>query len=276
LSGADPGSGRTGAATASDRFGADPSARADCLGTRVSALSFDGAQQALAALVERGGGACVSPATVYSVMLGVDDPAYRLTVNAAAMVTADGMPLVWLQRRLGWAQAERVHNDDLWFACCARYPGWRHFLVGGRDGQPEVVAAALARRYPGIQVVGLHPTPQRPVPARTTRDIVARIREARPDIVWVGLGTPAQDWWMRSVADEVGVPLVGVGSAFDLLAGRTRPAPEWMKRQGLQWLFRLAQEPRRLGWRYLHYNSRFIAAVLRRRGPRTDRGPVAP
>jgi N-acetylglucosaminyldiphosphoundecaprenol N-acetyl-beta-D-mannosaminyltransferase len=81
---------------------------------------------------------------------------------------------------------------------------------------------------------------------------------------------------MRSVADEVGVPLVGVGSAFDLLAGRTRPAPEWMKRHGLQWLFRLAQEPRRLGWRYLHYNSRFIAAVLRRRGPRTDRGPVAP
>jgi N-acetylglucosaminyldiphosphoundecaprenol N-acetyl-beta-D-mannosaminyltransferase len=256
--------------------GADPSSRADCLGTRISALSFDGAQRALAALVERGNSACVSPATVYSVMLGVDDPAYRQTVNGAAMVTADGMPLVWLQRRLGWPLAERVHNDDLWFACCARYTGWRHFLVGGREGQPEVVAAALARRYPGIQVVGLHATPQRPLPAQTTRDIVARIREARPDIVWVGLGTPAQDWWMQSVAGDVGVPLVGVGSAFDLLAGRTRPAPEWMKRNGLQWLFRLAQEPRRLGWRYLHYNSRFVASVLWRWRARPGRGPVAP
>lgn len=240
-----------------------PMQRHDCLGTPVSVLTFEGAQRALESLVARKVGAYVSPATVYSLMLGRDQPAYRGVVNGAALVTADGMPVVWMLRRLGHPQAERVHNDDLWFACCARFPQWRHFLVGGRVGQPEVVAEALRLRYPGITIVGLHATPQRPVPAQTTLEIVARIRAARPDVVWVGLGTPAQDVWMHSVAAEIGVPLVGVGSAFDLLAGRTSPAPAWMKRNGLQWLFRLALEPRRLAWRYLYYNTRFVAAAAR-------------
>lgn len=237
--------------------------RVECLGTRVSTLTFDGAQRALESLVERNEAAYVSPATVYSLMLGVEDPAYRDVVNGAALVTADGMPVVWMQRRLGHSVAERVHNDDLWFACCARFPNWRHFLVGGRVGQPEMVADALRRRYPGITIAGFQATPKRPVPTATTQTIVERIRDARPSVVWVGLGTPAQDWWMRSVAAQVGVPMVGVGSAFDLLAGRTRPAPEWMKRKGLQWLFRLAQEPRRLAWRYLSYNTRFVVAATR-------------
>lgn len=234
----------------------------DCLGTRVAALSFDGAQQALQALVQQQRGCYVSPATVYSLMLGVDRPAYRDIVNQAAFVTADGMPVVWLQRGLGQVSAQRVHNDDLWFAYLARYSGWRHYLVGGRVGQPEQVAQALAQRYPGIQVVGMQPTPRRPVPEADTERIVADIRASAADVVWVGLGTPEQDRWMHEVHARVGRPLVGVGSAFDLLAGHTRAAPGWMKRSGLQWLFRLAQEPRRLAWRYLHYNSRFVVAAL--------------
>ena len=241
----------------------DAIGREECLGTRVTPLTFAGAQRALDALVASGVGAYVSPATVYSLMLGVDEPAYRDVVNSAAVVNADGMPIVWMLRRLGYPHAERVHHDDLWLECCARYPHWRHFLVGGREGQPEVVADALRRRYPGIVVAGFHATPVRPVPETTTREIVARIRSAKASVVWVGLGTPAQDWWMHAVAAEVGVPLVGVGSAFDLLAGRTRATPEWMKRSGLQWLFRLALEPRRLAWRYLYYNSRFAVAAVR-------------
>lgn len=245
--------------------------RTACLGTRVSVLGFDQAQLQLQALVQQRRGCYVSPATVYSLMLGVDQPAYRATVNAAALVTADGMPVVWLQRAMGQAQAQRVHNDDLWFACCARFKGWRHYLVGGREGQPEQVAQALRERYPGIDIVGMHPTPARPVPAATTAAIVADIRASGADIVWVGLGTPAQDDWMQSVVDRVDVPMVGVGSAFDLLAGRTRAAPEWMKRNGLQWLFRLLQEPRRLAWRYLYYNTRFVlAAAWQLAGRRRD------
>ncbi|MBL8488330.1 MAG: WecB/TagA/CpsF family glycosyltransferase [Rhodocyclaceae bacterium] len=229
--------------------------------TRVTACRFDEAQELLADLVERRRGAYVCPANAYSIMLAVDDPGYREIVNGADLVTADGMPVVWAQRLFGHGGAERVHNDDLFLACCARYPGWRHFLVGGREGQPEQVAAEMSRRFPGIQVVGTRPTPVRPLPREESDAIVGEIVQRRPDIVWVGMGTPAQDIWMVESARRAGVPMVGVGSLFDLLSGRTRPAPEWMKRNGLQWLFRLLQEPSRLGGRYARYNTRFAMAV---------------
>ena len=248
--------------------------RCDLLGTRVSASSFVGAQDALAALVAHAQGGYVSPATAFSLVLGLDDAGYRARVNAAAMVTADGMPVVWALRRLGHPGAERVHNDDLALACCARFGHWRHYLVGGRVGQPEQVAAALRARFPGIMVVGMRPTPQRPVPAAITADILVEIAASGADVVWVGLGTPAQDDWMHAAAASVRAPMVGVGSLFDLLAGRTRAAPEWVKRSGLQWLFRLLQEPRRLARRYALTNTRFVVALARQfaRRQRHDRG----
>jgi N-acetylglucosaminyldiphosphoundecaprenol N-acetyl-beta-D-mannosaminyltransferase len=114
-----------------------------------------------------------------------------------------------------------------------------------------------------VQIVGAHATPARPVAPGETERILAGIREAGPDVVWVGMGTPAQDVWMAGVVARAALPMVGVGSLFDLLAGLTRPAPAWMKRAGLQWLFRLLQEPRRLAARYLYYNARFAVALCR-------------
>jgi N-acetylglucosaminyldiphosphoundecaprenol N-acetyl-beta-D-mannosaminyltransferase len=204
-----------------------------------------------------GDGGYVSCANVYSVTHAHEDEGYRRLLNGAALVTTDGMPIVWALRCLG-VPAERVHNDDLFLSCCERFPAWRHFLVGGRAGQPEEVAEALRRRFPGISVVGARATPVRPVPADETEGILAEIRAARPDVVWVGMGTPAQDEWMNAAAARVRVPMVGCGSSFDLVTGRTRPAPEWVKRSGLQWLFRWVQEPRRLARRYLVYNPRFV------------------
>jgi N-acetylglucosaminyldiphosphoundecaprenol N-acetyl-beta-D-mannosaminyltransferase len=240
--------------------------RLELLGTQVSASTFSGAQEALAMLVARAQGGYVSPATAFSLVLGMDDAAYRARVNAAAVVTADGMPVVWALRWLGAKHAERVHNDDLGLACCARFRHWRHYLVGGREGQPAEVAAALQQRFPGICIVGMAATPQRPMPRDLSERIVADIRASAAQVVWVGMGTPAQDDWMHSVAEDVRAPMVGVGSLFDLLAGRTRAAPEWVKRSGLQWLFRLLQEPRRLGHRYLVGNSRFVWALAKQFG----------
>lgn len=234
--------------------------RIPILGMHVSAATFDEACDILASAVSRREPSYVSCANVYSIMLAHDDPEYRRIVNDAFFVTADGMPIVWALRALG-RHAERVHNDDLFLACCSRFPEWRHFLVGGREGQPEEAAAEMGRRFPGIRVVGTAATPVRPVPADRTGQIVESIRIARPDIVWVGMGTPAQDQWMVSAVAEVGGPMVGVGSLFDLLTGRTKPTPAWMKRTGLQWFYRLLQEPRRLGFRYLYYNPRFVIAL---------------
>lgn len=236
--------------------------RVAVLGTAVTVSTFDEAQQILAALIQQRVGGYISCANAYSVTLAQDDPHYQQILNGASSVTADGMSIVWALRLLGYS-AQRVHNDDLFFACCERFPGWRHFLVGGRVGQPEEVADVMRRRFQGIRIVGTHATPVRPVPASATAIILERIRIAEPSVVWVGMGTPAQDYWMSGATARAGVPMVGVGSLFDLLVGRTRAAPDWMKRNGLQWLFRLWQEPQRLGFRYLYYNTRFMVALAR-------------
>lgn len=199
----------------------------------------------------------VSSANVYSVMLGFDDPMYQGVVKRAVWVMADGMPLVWGLRRLGFP-AERVHGDDLCLVFCRRRPEVRHFFLGGAHGQAEAAAAELSRRVPGIRIVGARSTPERPMPESHTAEAIRHLREVSAEVVWVGMGTPHQDDWMARHSVAVGVPLVGVGSLFDLLAGRTRPAPAWVKSSGLQWLFRFLQEPRRLGPRYLRHNPRFL------------------
>ena len=265
------------------RFGPAASApaqdgRVTVLSTLVNADSFQGTLAALESMVARRVAGYVSCANVYSVMLAIDDPGYREVQNGAARVTTDGMPIVWALRLLGHP-SERVHNDDLFLAACRAHPEWRHFLVGGRVGQPEEVAAALRRLCPGVEIVGTAATPQRPVPPLETEDIVERIRQSRADLVWVGMGTPAQDFWMRLASARVGAPMIGVGSSFDMLTGRTRPTPAWMKKSGLQWLFRLAQEPRRLAFRYFHYNPRFAWAfagqMVRRLTGRIEEQPAS-
>jgi N-acetylglucosaminyldiphosphoundecaprenol N-acetyl-beta-D-mannosaminyltransferase len=237
-------------------------ARARLLGTMVSTSTQVGAQDFVSSLVAQRAGGYISCANAYSLSLALEQPQYQAILNQAVYVTADGMPVVWALRALGH-DVERVHNDDLFVACCRRFQTWRHFFVGGRAGQPEEVATATRRLFPGISIVGSHPTPRRPVPASETELILQKINDSKPDVIWVGMGTPIQDEWMAEVSRRVTVPMVAVGSLFDLLSGRTKPAPEWIKRAGLQWLFRMCQEPRRLARRYFVYNAKFIAQVSR-------------
>jgi N-acetylglucosaminyldiphosphoundecaprenol N-acetyl-beta-D-mannosaminyltransferase len=243
--------------------GSSPFRRVELLGTGVCASPFDAAVNTLRDLASERRPGYISAANAYSLSLARSDPGYRAIVNASAFTTADGMPLVWLMRALGHEDAERVHNDDLFFACCERFANWRHFFVGGRDGQPEELVGALRKQFPAISIVGAVSTPIRPGPEADTQRILNRIREAEPTVVWVGMGTPAQDIWMSAVVGQLSVPMVGVGSLFDLVTGRTRPTPEWMKRSGLQWAYRLSQEPRRLAGRYFWHNSIFVIGAAR-------------
>ncbi|MGI9037994.1 MAG: WecB/TagA/CpsF family glycosyltransferase [Gemmatimonadota bacterium] len=183
----------------------------------------------------------------------------------AAMVTPDGMPLVWLSRRRGRPEVSRVYGPDLMLSCCDSFRdrGARHYFYGGAEGVPEQLASSLTERFPGLEVAGGFSPPYRDLTEAENREIVARINESRPDFVWVGLGCPKQDFWMAEHRDELEAPvLVGVGAAFDFHSGRKRQAPSWMQSRGLEWLFRLLSEPRRLAGRYVAGNSRFIALVL--------------
>jgi N-acetylglucosaminyldiphosphoundecaprenol N-acetyl-beta-D-mannosaminyltransferase len=150
-------------------------------------------------------------------------------------------------------------------ACCARSvdKGYRHFLYGGDEALVAALAAQLRQRYPGIRIVGTYAPPFRPLTPTEDAAVVRTINDAAPDIVWVGLSTPKQERWMAAHTGRVGAPvLIGVGAAFDFHAGLKRQAPRWMQRSGLEWLFRLASEPRRLWRRYLLNNPLFVGLLL--------------
>jgi N-acetylglucosaminyldiphosphoundecaprenol N-acetyl-beta-D-mannosaminyltransferase len=202
---------------------------------------------------------------VHGVMESRRDAGLRAVHNAAGMVTPDGMPLVWLSRWKALAHVSRVYGPDLMLAVCARSleRGWRHFLYGGAPGVPELLMGRLQALFPGISIVGAHSPPFRALTLAEDAALVERIDESGADVVWVGLGTPKQERWMSEHIGRLAAPvLIGVGAAFDFHAGLKPQAPNWMRQSGLEWLFRLGSEPRRLWRRYCVNNPLFVWNVL--------------
>jgi N-acetylglucosaminyldiphosphoundecaprenol N-acetyl-beta-D-mannosaminyltransferase len=159
-----------------------------------------------------------------------------------------------------------VYGPDLLLALCdaTRSTGIRHSFWGGLPGVPETLAAKLAERFPGLNVEVAHAPPVSDVSAQVDTSAVTQLNASGAQIVWVGLGSPKQDLWMALHRPVLEAPLlIGVGAAFDLIAGIKRQAPRWMQRSGMEWAYRLLQEPGRLGRRYLLYNPRFVWLVLR-------------
>jgi N-acetylglucosaminyldiphosphoundecaprenol N-acetyl-beta-D-mannosaminyltransferase len=172
---------------------------------------------------------------------------------------------VWLLRLKGHNIRQRVYGPDLMLLLCeeAAKRGWRCFLYGGATGVPEQLMEVLEKRFPGLQIVGTYSPPFRPLTAEEDEAVCAMINAAKPDIVWVGLGSPKQDIWMYEHREKLDVSVMhGVGAAFDFLTGRVKQAPRWMMNAGLEWLFRLLQEPRRLWKRYTLTNLKFVFYLL--------------
>lgn len=206
----------------------------------------------------------VCVANVHVVMEAHRDASFRDLVNAAGLTTPDGMPLVWLGRRR-YPETDRVYGPDLMLALCAEASGrgWRVYFHGGGPGVADALAAEMRRRHPGLIVAGADSPPFRPLTTEEDAAVADAINLARADVVFVGLGCPKQERWMAVNRSRLTAPvLVGVGAAFDFHTGRVRQAPRWMMAAGLEWLFRLLQEPRRLWRRYLLYNPLFVALVF--------------
>lgn len=202
---------------------------------------------------------------VHGVMESQLDPALRVIHNRAGLVTPDGMPLVWISRLRGHRGVERVYGPDLMLACCESSvaKGYRHFFYGGATGVPERLSERLQKRFPGLQIAGQWSPPFRELTTLEEAELIERINAARPDIVWIGLSTPKQERWMARYVGRISAPvLIGVGAAFDMHAGVKKQAPRWMQRSGLEWLFRLGAEPRRLWRRYLINNPWFAWRLL--------------
>jgi N-acetylglucosaminyldiphosphoundecaprenol N-acetyl-beta-D-mannosaminyltransferase len=182
------------------------------------------------------------------------DASFQETINNADLAVADGMPLVWASRLRGEPLAERITGVELVDETCrlAVEEGHGVFLLGAADGIAEAAARELERRYPGLRVVGVYAPPFGPMSAEEDANVVAMIKDAAPGVLFVALGAPRQDLWIREHLHRIGVPVaMGVGCVFDLLAGRASRAPAWMQRAGLEWSYRLVQEPGRLWRRYV-------------------------
>ena len=243
----------------------DTPERVNVLGVGVSAINMSDALTAIDRWVACGAHRYICVTGVHGVMESQADPTLRDIHNRAGLVTPDGMPLVWLSWLRGYGEVERVYGPDLMLACCGASvsKGYRHFFYGGGPGVPERLAAQLLTRFPGLQIAGTWSPPFRELTQAEETSLIDRIGAAEPDIVWVGLSTPKQERWMARYVDRLRVPvLIGVGAAFDMHAGLKKQAPRWMQRSGLEWLFRLAIEPRRLWRRYLINNPWFVWQLL--------------
>lgn len=241
----------------------DVSERFGVLGVRVDAVTTGSVVAAVEGAIASKAKAYLVFSTASSILSARDDDSVRAAMEGADVVAPDGMPLVWLGRRAGH-DVERVYGPDFMLALLERTgDGLRHFFYGGAPGVAEEMAARLRKRFPDLVVAGTH-CPDVATGAEVLEDDVALINAARPDVVWVGIGHPKQELWMQTHRGLLDAPvLAGVGAAFDFHSGRKKEAPGWVKRSGLQWLHRLASDPRRLWRRYLVGNSRFVALLAK-------------
>ncbi len=238
-----------------------PPPRFNVLGTGVSALSLEQARDLVLAAQGRRQLGYVCCATAYNLNLARSDPALLTAYNHSYLTTPDGMPLVWLGRGHGHRGITRVYGPDLMLAVCdaGRAAGLTHYFYGGGPGVAEALREKLCARFPGLQVAGTFTPPFRPLTAEETTALRADIAMKKPDVLWVGISTPKQEKFMAGNWRTLDAGLlIGVGAAFDFHSGRVAQAPRWMQRSGLEWLFRLCVEPRRLWRRYLVNNPLFV------------------
>lgn len=242
-------------------------AQIEIAGVRIDACTLEETvQRVVEHAASRGAPAfVVTPNAHHVVMLQESEP-FRRVYREAWLSVADGVPLIWASRLLGSPLPGRVNGTDLFEAVCAAAAKrrLRVFLLGGRPGAADAAARVLQERHPDLIIAGTYCPPfgfERD--AEESARTISAVREARPDILFVGLGAPKQEIWMHENGEAVGVPVsLGIGVSFELVAGMVQRAPPWMQRSGLEWFFRLLMEPGRLWKRYAVTNPRFVALVL--------------
>lgn len=235
--------------------------KVNVLGVPISVIDQKRAREFLFQVLREGKRGYVAVTGVHGVSEAQRDPTLRKILHDALLVTPDGMPMVWMGKLQGQGTIDRVYGPDLMLNLFGHSVGenHRHFFYGGVPGVADNLRAEMQKRFPGIKIVGTYTPPFRRLNDEEVRDLQQMVRATEPDFFWVGLSTPKQEQFMArymSILPEAKI-FIGVGAAFDLLTGRIRQAPRWMQRSGLEWLFRLTQEPRRLGRRYLVNNPLF-------------------
>jgi N-acetylglucosaminyldiphosphoundecaprenol N-acetyl-beta-D-mannosaminyltransferase len=249
--------------------------------TLIDRVDFNAAAERIRQFAESGTPHQIVTVNLDFLSIAERDPQFRVTINGADLAVADGMPLVWLSRLIGQPLPERVTGVELVQASCeyAARSGRRVFLLGAAPGVADTAAKRLQVRHPGLTIAGVHSPPMGPISNALSNELVSRIRASEADFLFVALGAPRQDIWIREHLEALQVPVaMGVGCVLDLLAGVSRRAPTWMQRAGLEWAFRLGREPGRLWRRYLLNDlpmlGRLMLSAAHTESPATEELPA--
>lgn len=234
------------------------------IGTRVDTTSYKDAQEKIINWTKLNQSCCIYAANVHMLMEAWDASDFREVVNAADMVTPDGMPLVWMLRLKGRKKQQRVYGPTLMLHVMERaaQEGIPVGFYGGRTDVLEKLVERMQDRFPGLSVVYAYSPPFRVLTQDENDQICKAIQNSGLRILFIGLGCPKQERWMAEHRGCISAVMLGVGAAFDFHAGVIRQAPAWMQRASLEWLYRFVQEPRRLWKRYLIQNPRFVTLAL--------------
>ena len=227
----------------------------------VDVVNIDASLAAIEALAKSKKGAYVCVSNVHMCMEVFDSDDFRLIVNNADLIIPDGRPISWAQNLLGHKNAEQVRGQDIMNELC-RISGEKKLKIGLYGGSSnallEQIISKLKQSYRDIDISFTYSPPFRPLTDSENQDVIAKINESEVNILFVGIGCPKQEIWMAEHKDNVNCVMLGVGAAYDFIAGSKKHAPMWMRKVGLEWLFRLCSEPQRLWKRYLKQNPRFI------------------
>lgn len=207
---------------------------------------------------------CVS--NVHTTITSYENEHYRAVQNGGIMAIPDGGPLALVGQRRGYKNMNRIAGPSYLeeILKISVLNGWKHYLYGSTEETLKKLKVILEGKYPGLQIVGMYSPPFRPISDEEDKEIVSKINQAKPDFIWVGLGAPKQEHWMAVHQGRIYGFMVGVGAAFDYLAGNIKRAPQWMQKNNMEWFYRLIQDPKRLFHRYFHTNTKFIwHAIIR-------------
>lgn len=236
------------------------------LGVEISAVNLSSACEVISHWIERRIRTYVCVVPVSTIVECQNDIKYLNVINSAGMATPDGMPVVWLGKLSGHKNVSRAYGPDLMLAVSqmSQEKGYKNYFYGGTPEACRMLEAKLMEEFPRLTVIGKRSPPFRELSRQEEETIIEEINRLKPDILWVGLGSPRQDYWMVRHRDRLECPvMIGVGAAFDFLSGMKKQAPPWMRNAGLEWLFRLCSEPKRLWKRYLIGNSLFMYYLLK-------------
>jgi N-acetylglucosaminyldiphosphoundecaprenol N-acetyl-beta-D-mannosaminyltransferase len=235
------------------------------LGAAIDALSWEDALHAIAAAGAERESRYVCICNVHSVVTTTRDPEFRRIVNDSDLATPDGAPIAWALRRLGNPAQERINGPDLMWKYLKRAERLGHiiFFYGSAPATLSKLRNVLLRHFPNLRIGGMHSPPFRPLSTEEDEAETEMINASGAHVVFVGLGCPKQEKWMAAHRGRVQAVMIGVGAAFDYHAGVLKRAPLWWQKNGLEWLYRLLSEPRRLFMRYLVTNTLFVIGFSR-------------